>query len=429
MNLFNSYKEIAYFSLIILLILFINIYKKYQQYYELISDPQPYIIGIVTHKSTLKNGANIITLSSGDFKISTRVSKREKYFNSDLVGLEFYSINVSFIDFLKSSFFVQSRNRTILKSTKQVSDEPFLYPKTPLLNGLRVKLHDMISSQHESQKISELFLALFLAMPISKELRSDVATFGISHLIAISGYHLGLIFGLVFILLSGPYKFFVAKYCPFRNYRLDLSIFTFILLAFYLILIDFMPSFFRAFVMSIFGFFMISRGLKLLSFELFYVCVCLIVAFCPEFIFNIGFIFSCFGIWFIYVFLHHFKFKNKLMLAFALNAYIFFSMMIFVCFVFGYVSLQQIFGLGLNFIFVIFYPLMVFLHVLGYGGIFDDYILTFLSLRLGHEGALDIPFLFVLVFAIVAIFAARYKILAYILPISGFLCWIYALLF
>jgi len=129
-------------------------------------------------------------------------------------------------------------------------------------------LYRFIEKQHESEKIAELYKTLLFATPISKELREEVQKWGISHLIAISGYNVGVISFLLFFFLKPLYQFFQSRYFPYRNATADLTMVVLVVLFGYMVIIDFVPSFLRAFAMSVLGFFIYSRGIKVLSFEM-----------------------------------------------------------------------------------------------------------------------------------------------------------------
>ncbi|EIV6476778.1 ComEC/Rec2 family competence protein, partial [Campylobacter lari] len=107
-------------------------------------------------------------------------------------------------------------------------------------------------NQHHNEKIKEFYGALFFAKNVSSELRNDVNFYNIAHLIAISGYHLGLLFSFCFLIFAPLYAFFHKRYFPYRSLKLDISIFAFSLLIFYIFLIDFSPSYTRALLMSLF---------------------------------------------------------------------------------------------------------------------------------------------------------------------------------
>ena len=83
-------------------------------------------------------------------------------------------------------------------------------------------------------------------MPISKELREDITKWGIAHLVAISGFHLGILSAILFFLLKPIYTFFQDRYFPYRNRTDDLAFIVFLLLGSYAYFIDMTPSVVRA---------------------------------------------------------------------------------------------------------------------------------------------------------------------------------------
>ncbi|MCD8478667.1 MAG: ComEC/Rec2 family competence protein [Sulfurospirillum sp.] len=101
--------------------------------------------------------------------------------------------NVSFYDYLKG-FFAPS-----LALYEIYEDDP-PWDVRPL--------YQWVEDQHENEKMAEVYKALFFATPISKELRDEVQKWGISHLIAISGYNVGVISFLLFFFLKPLYRFF-----------------------------------------------------------------------------------------------------------------------------------------------------------------------------------------------------------------------------
>jgi len=103
-------------------------------------------------------------------------------------------------------------------------------------------LQKKIISQHNNNFISEFYSAIFLATPISKEFRLQISKLGVSHLIALSGFHLSILWIFVYKLTAIPYKYAQKRYFPYRNKIIDLSVIIFIILFFYLFLTDFPPS-------------------------------------------------------------------------------------------------------------------------------------------------------------------------------------------
>ena len=168
-------------------------------------------------------------------------------------------------------------------------------------------LYRFVKEQHEESIMGELYSALLFATPLSKELRESVQKWGITHLVAISGYNVGVISFLLFFLLKPFYTFFQNRYFPYRNVTADLMPIIFLVLVGYMALIDYVPPFMRAVVMSVVGFFFFSRGVTLLSFELLAMVVLGILAFIPSLFFSLSFWFSIVGVFYLFLFLHHVK--------------------------------------------------------------------------------------------------------------------------
>jgi competence protein ComEC len=140
------------------------------------------------------------------------------------------------------------------------------------------------------------------------------------------------------------------------------------------------PSFLRSYAMGIFGFLFLLRGIHVLSFEMLFFTSAFLAALFPELIFNIGFILSVFGVFFIFVFIKHFGQTLKVWQSIILlNVWLFLAMNPIVYYWFGVINFQQWVSIPLSMLFVAFYPLTVFLHATGYGGVFDNLMLQFLS--------------------------------------------------
>lgn len=293
-----------------------------------------------------------------------------------------------------------------------------------LQENLRDKFYEFISNQHDLAKPKELFSALFLAAPISKELRDDVNHFGIAHLIAISGYHLGLIFAVIYFCLRPVYRYLQVKHFPYRNEKFDLSVAIFAFLFGYLWLIDFVPSFLRAFLMSLLVFYLLSRNIRIISFEILAVIIALAVSFMPNLAFSLSFYFSCAGVFFIYLYLHHFKDKfSNLTHILLLNLWVYFGMILPVLYFFPLISFQQFAVLPLSIVFGVFYPLMAVLHMINLGGVFDEFLVWFLSLRLPSLN-FHINFWIFLAYNFCALISVRSRNLAIFLVILNLLCFL-----
>ena len=351
----------------------------------------------------------VLKLKTSDFSFytTTRADFDAGANEQILIGAE--NKNVKFKEYLSGSFFMPSYGTIELRyaaSRERVRD----------------KIYGFIAEQHESEKMTELFTALFLAAPVGKELRQDVNFYGVAHLIAISGYHLGLIFGALYFILRPIYRYFQVRYFPYRNAKFDLSSAIFAVLFCYLALIGFVPSFLRAFLMSLLALFLLARNVRIVSFELLFFVICAAVSLMPSLLFSIGFYFSCMGVFYIYLYLRHFggRFSN-LSNAILLNFWVFSAMILPVLYFFPLVSAQQLAVLPITPLFSLFYPISALLHAFGAGGALDEYLLEFLSWRAKGVN-LSVPFWLFLLYNALSLASVKSKILAAVIVPLNLLC-------
>ena len=254
---------------------------------------------------------------------------------------------------------------------------------------------------------------MFFAKSVSKELRNDVNHYGIAHLIAISGYHIGLLFSLIFFFLAPLYGFFQRRYFPYRNLKFDLSIFIFIVLFAYAYLIGFVPSFTRSLVMALFGFYLLIKNIKILSFFNLFLCVLICLSLYPNLLFSVGFFFSILGVFYIFLYLHHFaKFFGIVTNLILINLWTFLAMIIPVLYFFPLISYQQFLAIFLSLIFVLFYPLALFLHFIGAGFLLDYFLLEFFAFKF-HSTNFILPFWAFCSYLLLSLFGIYFRILAF----------------
>lgn len=269
--------------------------------------------------------------------------------------------------------------------------------------------------------MQEFYGALFFALPISSELRKDVNHYGIAHLIAISGYHIALLFTLVFFILTPLYSFFQKRYFPYRNLRLDLSVFIFILLFAYAYLIGFVPSYIRSLIMALWGFYLLCKNIKILSFFTLFISIYLCIALYPRLLLSVGFLFSCLGVFYIFLYLHHFsKFFHNFLNIVLLNIWTFFCMIIPVLYFFPLISYQQFLAIILSGIFIVFYPLILCLHFVAHGNLLDTVLIDFLNLKF-YAIDIKIPTWILISYLALSFMAMRYKILALLCVFANFI--------
>jgi len=412
-SIFENAREVYVFCLACALAFGLNLGFSYYKFREFKSQS-----GVILQAKILQNYEKtnvkgkiyrVLKLKTQDFSFftTTRADFDAQAKEQILIGAE--NKNVKFKDYLSGSFFMPSYGTIELRYAS---------------NGesVRDKIYAFIAAQHESEKMTELFTALFLAAPVGKELRRDVNFYGVAHLIAISGYHLGLIFGAFYFIMRPIYRYFQARYFPYRNAKFDLSATIFAVLFCYLALIGFVPSFLRAFLMSLLALFLLARNVRIVSFELLFVVICAAVSLMPSLLFSIGFYFSCMGVFYIYLYLRHFggRFSN-LSNAILLNFWVFSAMILPVLYFFPLVSAQQLAVLPITPLFSLFYPISALLHAFGAGGALDEYLLEFLSWRAKGVN-LSVPFWLFLLYNALSLASVKSKILAAVIVPLNLLC-------
>ncbi|WP_162970132.1 ComEC/Rec2 family competence protein [Helicobacter pylori] len=236
-----------------------------------------------------------------------------------------------------------------------------------------------IDSAHSSALVGNLYRALFIGDSLNKDLRDRANALGINHLLAISGFHLGILSASVYFLFSFFYTPLQKRYFPYRNAFYDIGVLVWVFLLGYLLLLGFLPSFFRAFLMGLLGFLACFFGVRLLSFKLLILACCIAIALLPKLLFSVGFLLSVCGVWYIFLFLKHtqafFKTSSFLVRSFqviSLSALVFLNMLIIAHAFFPMFSPYQLFSIPLGLIFIVFFPLSLLLHVVGLGSLLDS---------------------------------------------------------
>ncbi|MCP4969872.1 MAG: ComEC/Rec2 family competence protein [Arcobacter sp.] len=354
-------KDLRYFILIISFIFLLNIIYEFQKYKDFIEE-EVYsdiftIINIYDKKDFY-----ILKLQNSNFNFFTSIQKETNLQKFDKIDLVILTINIDFLSFLKGFY------------TKSLFYEKILEEKT-----FKQKISNYINNTHKDIRVQELFNALFLAIPISNENREIYSNFGINHLIAISGFHLGIIVFIIYCLVHLPYSFFHQRYFPYRNKSYDILIFSVVILYFYLLLTNVVPSLLRSFIMFIIGIFLLRRNIKLLSFMTLFLTFCLVLALFPRFCFSISFWFSIIGVFYIFLYIKYFKNLPKLFSFLFFNIWIFFVFNPIVHYFFYNTSYEQMLSALITLLFTIFYPLELFVHIIGYSSILDKYIVCFLE--------------------------------------------------
>ena len=165
--------------------------------------------------------------------------------------------------------------------------------------------------------------------------------------------------------------------------------------------------------MSVLGFFFYSRGIKVLSFEMLSLTVCLLLAFFPHLVFSLSFWFSVAGVFYLFLFLHYFSSINRWVLLVLIDLGVFFLMLPIVHAFFPVFTFLQLSSPIASAVFIVFYPLSLFLHLLDFGNLFDTLLLAFLEVK-AHAYTLNFSTWFLVGYIGVSLLAVRYKYAMYL---------------
>ncbi|GAA9341486.1 ComEC/Rec2 family competence protein [Helicobacter pylori] len=362
-ELLTTPKEYLLCGVILSLLLAINLYLEYLNYQKLdFSKPTSLNAQILLQYPKTKDQKTYFVLKLQSKGMIFYTTIKEPLKNLQYRHAQFFGRikSCSFLESLKSCFF-----QTYSFSLTRKQD-------------FKSHLRHFIDNAHSNALMGNLYRALFIGDSLNKDLRDRANALGINHLLAISGFHLGILSTSVYFLFSLFYTPLQKRYFPYRNAFYDIGVLVWVFLLGYLLLLDFLPSFFRAFLMGLLGFLACFFGVRLLSFKLLILACCIAIALLPKLLFSVGFLLSVCGVWYIFLFLKHtqafFKSSSFLMRSFqaiSLSALVFLNMLIIAHAFFPMFSPYQLFSIPLGLIFIVFFPLSLFLHAVGLGSLLD----------------------------------------------------------
>ncbi|MGL2727325.1 ComEC/Rec2 family competence protein [Helicobacter pylori] len=362
-ELLTTPKEYLWCGVVLSLLLVLNLYLEYLNYQKLdFSKPTSLNAQILLQYPKTKDQKTYFVLKLQSKGMIFYTTIKEPLKNLQYRHAQFFGKikSCSFLESLKSCFF-----QTYSFSLTRKQD-------------FKSHLRHFIDSAHSSALVGNLYRALFIGDSLNKDLRDRANALGINHLLAISGFHLGILSASVYFLFSLFYTPLQKRYFPYRNAFYDIGVLVWVFLLGYLLLLDFLPSFFRAFLMGLLGFLACFFGVRLLSFKLLILACCIAIALLPKLLFSVGFLLSVCGVWYIFLFLKHtqifFKdssFFKRSFQAIALSVLVFLNMLIIVHAFFPMFSPYQLFSIPLGLVFIVFFPLSLFLHAVGLGSLLD----------------------------------------------------------
>ena len=305
------------------------------------------------------------------------------------------------------------------------------YAKTKLLNikadnSFKQKLNYMISSEHKNPNIAMLYEAMFTAHTQSKALRQKLSALGVSHLLAISGFHLGVLSAVLFFIIGLAYKPLHNRFFPYRHANRDIFILVALCLFWYVWFLGFTPSLIRSFFMLFVGYVLYDRGIKIVSMQTLFVTVILLLAFYPILLFRLGFWLSVAGVFYIFLFLQYFKNLKKWYIFFLLPLFVYLMMLPYSIYYFHIFSIYNPLSVIWTEAFTIFYPTSIIAHLLGLGAIFDTLLVKLLALGGDFKTILISSYIFYL-HVTLSLLAARFRVFFYCLNLFALFFFIYCI--
>lgn len=366
--LFPERKTFVWFSLVLIVIIGIRLLIEYYAYQEFISKPFYYTHAAVLNayeKSKGKKRYQVLKLQSDEgFTFYTTNHSKENFHHKRLRLQIFPDKSISFQDYL-GTFYVKSR-------IKEQTDLPLTF-KDSLLKK--------VASQHQDTALQSFYNAIFFATPLEKALREKIAMLGVSHLVALSGFHLGILWGLVYGLLLLLYRPLQQHFFPYRHALFDVGLVAMILLGAYVWFVDFPPSLLRSYVMVLVGWMMLLLGIELLSFTFLSTVALILLVLFPSLLVSLSFALSVAGVYYIFLLLQYTKTFNAWTISLVfIPVGIFMFMLPVVHGIFGVTSIYQLLSPILSLLFIPFYPLVMILHLLGWGNVLDSSLLWLFEL-------------------------------------------------
>jgi competence protein ComEC len=415
-KLFPEKQTFIWFVAILLLLIVIRLAFHYHAYKEFIAKPFYYTTAtvITSYEKTKKNKRyKVLKLKSDEGFTFYTTTHRKENFNHKRLRLQIFpNETIRFTEYL-GTFYVKSK----IKHQEKI---PFIF---------KDKLLHYIAMQHNDYALASFYNAIFFATPIEHTLRDKIALLGISHLVALSGFHLGILWGLVYGLLLLIYRPLQQRYFPYRHALFDVGMVAMAILGLYVWFVGAPPSLLRSYAMVFVGWCVLLLGIELLSFTFLTSVFLLLVLAYPSLLVSLSFWLSVAGVFYIFLLLQYTKTWNKWLITLVVIPIgIFILMLPIVHGIFGVTSMYQLLSPLLSLLFIIFYPLVMLFHLLGLGNMFDGVLMWLFSLP--HEGGEHIlsPYLTIL-YLVVSIGAIWKRKIFYIVMTFSVLYMFYLFVF
>ncbi len=368
-KLFLDSKQFWLSMLFLSSLLAIRIFLIYSDYKEFKDKPFYFTeVNVLQAYEKYKNNRyyTVLKLYSSDLDIQffTISSIPSKEIYQRLRMKLFPNFKMRFMEYLGTSFI-----------SSQVNE---IYPKESDLKG---RILDYIDKQHQNSMVANFYSAIFLAKPLSKALRKQVSILGVSHLIALSGFHLGILSGLLFFLLRPIYRVFQQRYFPYRFDLIDVGFIVLIILAGFVWFVGSPPSLIRSYMMILSTWILLILGVELLTLSFLVTVILILLIIFPHLLLSLAFWLSIIGVFYIFLLLHYISHLNNITITALISFGLFVLMLPIVHIVFPIVSPLQLGSPFLSLIFTLFYPLSIFLHLICIGDILDSVLIQLFTLK------------------------------------------------
>jgi competence protein ComEC len=375
-KLFPETKSFIVVMLFLLLVIFIRLLFMYHSYQDFISKPFYYTHAKVLNSYNKSKGNRhyqVVKLRSEEgLNFYTTHHVQDNLRHKHLRLQIFPNASITFWDYI-GTFYVKSKIKEQVLQTPSFKDD----------------LLQKVSQQHDDTALKSFYNAIFFAAPLEKEIREKVTMLGISHLVALSGFHLGILWGLVYGILLLCYRPLQQRFFPYRHALFDVGLAAMLFLGIYVWFVDFPPSLVRAYAMVLVGWAMVLMGIELLSFTFLTTIMLLLLALFPSLIVSLAFWLSIAGVFYIFLLLQYSKGVTVWIISLMIIPFgIFLLMLPIVHGIFPVTSGYQLLSPLLSLLFVPFYPLAMLVHLIHYGGVFDTMLLNLFNMPQNSTEAL-----------------------------------------
>ncbi|NOZ90678.1 MAG: ComEC/Rec2 family competence protein [Epsilonproteobacteria bacterium] len=411
-KLFLDFKEVLVVVVLFFILFGVRLGVLYSEYRDFISKPFYYTyVDVLQQYQKHKNGRDYTVLRvyspsldlnffTSTYRVDTLIDKR--------VRLKLFpSKNITFFDYL-STFYISSEVNSISSKSQD----------------FRSILSRYIANQHTQKDIADFYQAIFLAKPLPKNLRESISKLGISHLIALSGFHLAILSGILFFLLRPIYHALQQRYFPYRFDLIDIGFVVLLILGCYVWFVDSPASLIRSYIMMLVGWIVVIMGIELVSFEFLAIIVMILLLFIPKMLFSLAFWFSVLGVFYIFLLIKRVGDIGKVWMTLIISFGIFVLMLPIIHLIFPTTTTLQLLSPILSLGFSIFYPFTILAHVLGVGWIFDSWLVKLFGLH-GDVMDITIPYYYGVLYIVLSIGAIFSRWLFYLLCLVAMIFMIY----